>query len=657
MTRELRRPLSLLMIAAAVLLIGLPSCADPMPHMVIRSQALDLVSNPGWLSGAAKPELLTPSLSQGTDSADKLALCMELGASQELQLPADAPAGYLSGAAGLHFLCARKLSKQDAGPLTVEFSASIDGKVCFQEQISLHPRGPSQVHDTKIPINQWRRIPPSRFALGPGQTLTLGTRLIGALPNGITTSDVRVGWGELAVLAEAKRPRTVASPERPNLILIVMDTQRADRMTPYGYGRPTTPQAERLAARGLVFEEAWSTCSWTWPAATSLLTGLDPNAHGVLGKRTGFVPHQVKTLPEVLQQAGFTTAGFSGNPLITEDHNFHQGFEHFWGTDKSVKSDRVVPDALAWLDKNKGFRFFLYLHLQDPHLPYKTRPADMEAFTGSSKPKFPPMSMQDRAFAIQLRAKEGKNGLPEVEALVPAEMEAWFSDAYDACVHTGDHWLGVLLDQLEAWGLDGNTVILFTADHGEELLDHQNLTHGHDLWPELIHVPLILSGPGVPVGRVATPLSTRLVATTLATLGGAEALGSGGEPLLLNPNDIPNEPVFFQTQDGYWKGQRDVPIYGMRDGAWVLHWCPKGRPWNSREPTEDGEFRLFDLGADPKAMRNLADTQPARVTRMLAILQAHIAESAARAPLTHSRAGEATQALLDAIGYGQGGDH
>jgi hypothetical protein len=127
--------------------------------------------------------------------------------------------------------------------------------------------------------------------------------------------------------------------------------------------------------------------------------------------------------------------------------------------------------------------------------------------------------------------------------------------------------------------------------------------------------------------------------------------------LLLNPNDIPNEPVFFQTQDGYWKGQRDVPIYGVRDGAWVLHWCPKGRPWNSRKPTEEGEFRLFDLGTDPKAMRNLADTQPARVTRMLAILQAHIAESAARAPLTHSRAGEATQALLDAIGYGQGGDH
>ena len=242
MTRDLRSPLPLSLIAAAVLLIGLPSCADPMPHMVIRSQALDLVSNPGWLSGAAKPELLTPSLSQGTDSADKLALCMELGASQELQLPADAPAGYLSGAAGLHFLCARKLSKQNAGPLTVEFSASIDGQVHFQEQISLHPRGPSQVHDTKIPINQWRRIPPSRFALGPGQTLTLGTRLIGELPNGITTSDVRVGWGELAVLAEAKRPRTVASPERPNLILIVMDTQRADRMTPYGYGRPTTPR-------------------------------------------------------------------------------------------------------------------------------------------------------------------------------------------------------------------------------------------------------------------------------------------------------------------------------------------------------------------------------------------------------------------------------
>jgi len=637
------------------LLANLIGCSDPMPSMVIRTQALDLVSCPGWDSKTAQPELLTPSLHQGSDSADKLALCTELGTSQELTLPNDAPSGFLSGAAGVHFLTSRKLSKLGAAPLTIEFSALIDDTLCFKQLINLHPRSPAEVHDTEIPINQWHRIPTSKFAIGPGQTLNLSTRLIGELPAGITTSDVRVGWGELAIQSEASRPRTLASPERPNLILIVMDTQRADRMTPYGYERPTTPQAEQLAARGLVFEEAWSTSSWTWPAATSLLTGLDPSAHGVLGKRTGFVPHQVETLPEVLQQAGFTTAGFSGNPLITQDHNFHQGFEHFWAADSSVKGDQVVPDALMWLNQNREFRFFLYLHLQDPHLPHKTRAEDMLAFTGEAKPKYPPMSMQDRAFAIQFRAEEGTAGLPDAKKLVPAEMQAWFSDAYDACVHTGDHWLGVLLNQLSTWDLDQNTVILFTADHGEELLEHHNLAHGHELWPELMHVPLIIVGPGVPVGRVSTPLSTRLVASTLATLGTAEPLGLEGDPLLIRPDEIPAEPVFFQTQNGYWKGQRDVPLYGVRQGSWVLHWSPEGRPWNRREEVEGGEFRLFDLSQDPSALINLADQEPERVGELLEILQAHIAASATRAPLTQSRAGQATQALLDAIGYGQGG--
>jgi hypothetical protein len=146
------------------------------------------------------------------------------------------------------------------------------------------------------------------------------------------------------------------------------------------------------------------------------------------------------------------------------------------------------------------------------------------------------------------------------------------------------------------------------------------------------------------------------VANTLATLGTAEPLGLEGDPLLIRPDEIPAEPVFFQTQDGYWKGQRDVPLYGVRRESWVLHWSPEGRPWNSREAVEGGEFRLFDLSQDPKAMVNLAAQEPERVGELLGILQAHIAASAARAPLTQSRAGQATQALLDAIGYGQGGN-
>lgn len=638
-------------------LAALAGCGEPAETMTVRRPTLDLLGLDGWRSDAGlvpRIEVITPSLSQGENTADQRALLIEGPAGWELELPATAPEGVLAGSFGVHFLTTRALARAEVAEATFNWSVEViapgatAGEVRTGEH-RVHARRGSEVHERSIPMNEWVDLTGEELPVGPGTRIRVTARQDAKSP---TLENLRMGFGELRIESSREVPRTTATADRPNLVLVVMDTQRADRTTPYGYDRPTTPNLARLADRGLVYEQAWSPSSWTWPSTASLLTGLEPGEHGVVDQRTGFLPHDLVTVAEALQDAGLTTGGFSGNPLVTEDHNFQQGFEHFQAARQSVKGDQVVPDALAWLAANRQHRFFLYLHLQDPHLPHDTRAEDMRQFTGSARPAYPPMAMQERAFGLQLRGEEGADGLPDPTKLVPQPMARWFSDAYDACVHTGDHWLGVFLDQLSAWGLDEDTVIVFTADHGEELLEHQNLAHGHELWPELLRVPLIVAGPGVEPGRVASLVSTRRVARTLTTLGGAAPLGVAEDGLLVAPGELVEQPVFLQTLNAFWRGQKDVPLLGLRSGKWLLHWAPDGGgPWGGPDALP---VRLFDLEADPGAERDLAAEDPERAETLRAELERLRALQRPRAAGQGLRSGAGTRSAMEAIGYSGG---
>ncbi|MBL6721241.1 MAG: sulfatase [Planctomycetes bacterium] len=648
--------------ATTALLLGLfAACGqgheDSQEVMTVRRPAVDLLELDGWRSlSADRAEIgvITPSLSQGENSADQRALLVGDGARWEVELPAGTPEGRLVGSFGVHFQATRALARAGLAEARIAWSVTVgapgspDARTVSGTH-ALSARGPSQVHDRTIPMSEWAALDGDGLPAGPGDRVRVEARV---LDGAEALGEVRMGFGELRLETARQVARTRASAERPNLVLVVMDTQRADRTTPYGYERPTTPNLERLAARGLVYEQAWSPSSWTWPSTASLLTGLEPGEHGVVDQRTGFLPHALTTVAEALQDAGLTTAAFSGNPLVTEDHNFHQGFEHFRAARTSVKGDRVVPEALAWLEAHRQHRFFLYLHLQDPHLPHDTRPEDLSQFTGSARPLYPPMSMQERAFGLQLRGEEGEEGLPATRAMVPEPMARWFSDAYDACVHTGDHWLGVFLEQLTAWGLDEDTVIVFTADHGEELLEHKNLAHGHELWPELLRVPLIVAGPGIEPGRVRTLVSTRRVAHTLTVLGSASPLGTAADGLLVEPASLAEAPVFLQTLNGFWRGKKDVPLLGLRKERWLLHWAPEGGgPWGGPDAPR---VRLFDLEADPGAHVDLAGAAPERAEALRAELERLRASQRPQAAGQGLRAGAGTRAAMEAIGYSGG---
>ncbi|MEE8469396.1 MAG: sulfatase-like hydrolase/transferase, partial [Planctomycetota bacterium] len=376
-------------------------------------------------------------------------------------------------------------------------------------------------------------------------------------------------------------------------------------------------------------------------------------AHGVVDFRSCWLADEVETLAEALQDAGYSTAGFSGNPLVSRARNFDQGFEVFETSPEVVKSDWVVPRALKWLEQHREQRFFLYLQLHDAHVPHTPRRQDLERLAGVSEPRFDPMRMQAQTYVLKSAAAHTADDRPRPELLMQPGEARWYSEVYDACVATGDHWLGVVLEQLEDFGLSENTLIVYTSDHGEELLDHGLLNHNHELWQELVHVPLIVAGPGIPVGRrVSTPVANRHLAPTLATRLGAR-LDAPRDALDLFADETPGGPVFFDTSHGWWKGRQFVPLLGVREGAWVLHWSPQGKAWDAPPGADPagGQVRLFHLERDPREQRDVSAQHPERVQRMRELLLRHRSRAAQDRPLRKRRAGAATLEILRGAGY------
>jgi arylsulfatase A-like enzyme len=451
-----------------------------------------------------------------------------------------------------------------------------------------------------------------------------------------------------------ERPREATDAEHPNIVFVVMDTLRADRVTVDGYARPTSPALERLAARGISWRDAYATAPWTWPSTATLLTGLMPEEHGVESEVACWLPSELDTLAEALQQAGYTTAAWSTNPLVGPEKNFEQGFEFFDHARSTFRDgDLVMPAVLEWLGTMDGTRFFLYLHLTDPHAPHDPLPASRTLLARDVPTDWDQDRFEERQWALLGGEAHTPQGVLETERVVPKDEQRYTNEIYDACVHTGDHWLGLLLDRIDELGLAGDTVVVFTSDHGEELFDHGLLGHSHDLHAESIRVPLVIAGPGIPAGeRRTAPVSLRHVAPTLARIGGASLGNAPGAARDLVRDGGP-EDVFFSTQQGWWNGFRPVSMYGVRRGDLVLHYVPSGGPWGAA-PTPGGAVRLFDVAADPEERHDLAAERPELVGELKRAILEHLAALERRRRASRVRAGSATEALLKRLGYAGG---
>jgi len=297
------------------------------------------------------------------------------------------------------------------------------------------------------------------------------------------------------------------------VILISIDALRADHLGPYGYDRPTTPFLDRLAARATVFENAFAQVPSTLPSHMSMFTGLYPSEHEV-HPPSSVLSDQIRTLPEVLRKAGFRTFGHTEGGYVQGGYGFARGFEEWTDTPYAHDTDvertfRAGLDSLAKVRPDE--RFFLFVHSYTVHDPYEPPPAYRDLPWMGPRPAgaFDPTGPNFASYNLQL-----------LDA-TPAAIE-WYRGLYDAGIRYMDDQLAAFFGELERMGLDRDTVVILTSDHGEELGEHGRLVHTQ-AYPECLHIPLIVVAPGRGGARVARVVETVDYAPTIYELTGVQA--------------------------------------------------------------------------------------------------------------------------------------
>jgi arylsulfatase A-like enzyme len=419
-------------------------------------------------------------------------------------------------------------------------------------------------------------------------------------------------------------PHRAAGPQgdRPNVVLIVMDTTRADRCSLYGYEKPTTPTLSALAAEGVSFRNAWTPSPWTGPAHGSLFTGLRPEHHGFLCGRMRPYLRAMPTLAGWFREAGYATGCFSNNAFVSSEYGLEQGFDHVSRDFEDLR--RPYPSAIAthrsaldWVRRtvDEDRNFFLFVNDIEPHAPY----VPPEEFESAFMP--PGISLEMRAHGRGLTHLALARHLIRTAPLAPSTIRV-LSHLYDAEVATLDHEIGVLLGGLRRMGLLDHTIFVVAGDHGENFGEHGLVDHQGSLHRSVLHVPLVIRYlPRFAPGTVREEI-VRLedVPPTLLDLCGLEIpMGLDGESLLgplggrlARSAYLPVEFLLERLSADETAG-RDMSIMNheiraAHDGRW--HYILHGT----------GAQELYDLATDPRETRNLAASNLDEVRRLGALL-------------------------------------
>jgi arylsulfatase A-like enzyme len=332
-------------------------------------------------------------------------------------------------------------------------------------------------------------------------------------------------------------------PHPPNVVLVVIDTLRADKLGTYGNERGLTPFLDALAARGTVFEHAYAASSWTVPSMASLFTSRYPTQHRVVTFAQRIGDDEV-TIGERLHQAGWLAGGYAANPNLQGRFGYAQGFADWHADapqDGEVDGDTLRAQALAWLDRaapwRQGTPVLLYVHYMEPHAPYEPREPFRSRFAVDDAGH-----VLDPAAAVSQMIARATGGATQIDPDRRVDLGAAAANLllagtpltrahalplerlYDAEVASADDQVRQLFDELDRRGVLDGALVVVTADHGEEFFEHGRGSHGITLYEESVRVPLIVVGPGVPAGRrVSQNVSLVDVAPTLLALLGLEA--------------------------------------------------------------------------------------------------------------------------------------
>lgn len=440
-----------------------------------------------------------------------------------------------------------------------------------------------------------------------------------------------------------------APPGAPNVVLIVVDTLRADRLSQFGYERATSEALDLLAERASMFRSAYTPAPWTVPSVASILTGLLPARHRV--DQTGSaLADDFDVLPEVLARNGWQTVGFSFNKHVSRKAGFDQGFDAFRDVDTGRTGaypdlGEMVDAALAWVGARSSDRpFFLYLQPMNIHGPYRVPEARRAALLG--RPPRP--GFEYKSALMDGIVRERNFELREQVTLVVLQS---LNEQYDTAVRYTADELGRLLRGLDAAGLFDDALVVLTADHGEELFERGGFDHAYNLNAEVLHVPLWLKRPGQRVPqRLDEPVSLiDLLPTLLGLLGLGHDFDSAidGRSLLPLLDGAPTppapRPVLAQAINPKRCSGRS-----FREGDWELIVIDE-----SYDPEATG-VRLYDLRSDPQQIVDLSRAEPERTKAMHARLEALYDSLPADAyrRVRYDIDAE-TRDSLEALGYGE----
>jgi len=421
----------------------------------------------------------------------------------------------------------------------------------------------------------------------------------------------------------------------PSMVLILVDTLRADRLGLRPGERCAAPEIRKaLAEKGTAFLAVQAASPWTTPSVAAVVTGRYPDEEGIRDLRDP-LPPQALTLAERLRAAGWHTAAVVSNALAGPAYGLDQGYasfhlERYKGPPPGVPgsraprpaftADKVTDRALDFLQDAEP-PFFLYVHYTDPHEPYLAPPEWRGRFLRGKK-------VLDEEYLASSAFAEGPPVTPEVLESIEA--------CYDAEVAFADREIARLLARVP-----GDAVVVLVGDHGEEFMEHGRFLHGHTLFQELLDVPLVFRGPGIPAGRkVTAPVSHVDIVPTLLELAGLSPEGSALSgrslvPFFRDPGARPAERLLFSVLET--KGFRCTAV---RKGRWKLH-------LTSTKPSE----WLYDLEKDPREQDNLAGKEPEILVNLMeAADRRAIGLRAPRAALD-PEAARRREEELRAIGY------
>jgi arylsulfatase A-like enzyme len=425
--------------------------------------------------------------------------------------------------------------------------------------------------------------------------------------------------------ADPSKP-SQAGPEHPNIILISIDTLRADHLSIYGYYRRTSPDLDRLAAESVVFDQAFTPMSHTLPAHVSMVTGVHPATHNVLTngwQYTGSFP----TLAERLGRLGYARAGFvTGFPLNGES-GMARGFDVFQDTGRhgqsyipKIPGDVATMRAIEWLRGRPQKPIFLFVHYFDLHPPFLITPNTQRPFSIDG-----PLRDHMRALGVA-HVDINDIFLPGAIRLnnQPVPDLATAINEYDNQVHHVDRLIALLLTALQRRGYLNKALLIITSDHGEGLGQHRYYSHGLHLYEEQLHVPLIMRrfGGNWPAKRIPSTVSLLdLVPTVLELLGQAEdpqlhgrsllplITGTGQAPpgrwLLVQRRKFPGDKL--QT---WGRFASEVPLRAVRSDESLKYFL-----------AGDGTEQLYDLATDPLEKENLAAHRSGDCARLRTLLE------------------------------------